>query len=336
MEREDIRIRKAIMHVLDTQSGQCIYSENELDTGSDFCDFLRGHIWKVMESDEKKECVFEDDSEAAGWIKNLNTENFVTVSFYLANSLYGIMEENIDIPAADLFVVVYEIEREKYLAILKMNYKRSYTHQTIPGTETNVGVAIQKATLPGGTQKLSEAAIIELENRKRLYVTEKRYDVNGIKTNYFSQLFLRCRANRSEKEKLNTVQRVVEHMQQKYYCEGSGQVKRQIEAAIAMDHALEETGKIEIRDIIKRILENEEMQQEAREKLERYGIENDRIEPKNESTKKRISFQTLKTDTGIEIRIPTQEFERDSIQLMDCEDGTIQMLIGNFERIEKR
>ena len=69
MEREDIRIRKAIMHVLDTQSGQCIYSENELDTGSDFCDFLRGHIWKVMGSDEKKECIFEEDSEAAGWIK---------------------------------------------------------------------------------------------------------------------------------------------------------------------------------------------------------------------------------------------------------------------------
>ena len=35
--------------------------------------------------------ILESDSEAAGWIRNLNTENFVTVSFYLANSLYGII-----------------------------------------------------------------------------------------------------------------------------------------------------------------------------------------------------------------------------------------------------
>ena len=49
----------------------------------------------------------------------------------------------------------------------------------------------QKAILPGENQKLAEAALIDMTD-KNLKIIEKKYDVNGVKTNYFSQLFLQC------------------------------------------------------------------------------------------------------------------------------------------------
>lgn len=334
MEKEDIRIQKVIMHILDTQTGQAIYSDTEMDAGPDFKDFLKGHIYRVLESDEKKKSRFQELSEAAGWIEQLNAENFVTISFYLANSLYGIMNSNIDIPAADLLLVLFEIESEKYLAILKMNYKRSYTHRELPGAGRNVDIAVQKATLPGSGAKLSEAAIVNLKNRDELYVLEKRYEINGVKTNYFSEIFLQCKTNRSEKDKLSIVQRTIQNVQQKYYADNSP--KRQIETAQTMNRALAEDGEIDTKELIGQVLEGKEMQQEATELLERYGLGNSTIQPENENTRKKLYCQTLKTDTGIELKIPIQEFERDSIQFMDCEDGTMQMLIGNFGRVERR
>lgn len=332
--KEDIRIRRVIMHILDTQQGICVYSEREMDIGSDFSDFLKDHISRIMESDEKKECIFEPESQVKEWVRALTDENFVQASFCIANRLHTIMEYNIEIPAADFFVILYQIEGISYLAFLKMNYKRSYTHRIQRSPEANTEVAVQKATLPGNTQKLTEAAVICLKDRERLYVVEKRYEVNGVRTNYFSKMFLECRDKWSEKEKLSIVQRTMDNLQKKYYAEHE-QVKKQIETAVLLEKELEEKGKIEIQEIIES-LENEEMQQEAKEKLERYQIENDRLEPQNDNTRKKLSFQSFKTDTGIEIKIPTREFEHENIQFMDCEDGTMQMLIGNFCRIEKK
>ena len=45
------------------------------------------------------------------------------------------MNSNIDIPAADVAVVVFSAEGVDYFGFLKLNYKTSYTHAT-KATET--------------------------------------------------------------------------------------------------------------------------------------------------------------------------------------------------------
>ena len=62
-----------------------------------------------------------------------------------------------------------------------MNYKSSYTHYTVSdlGENTN-DIIMQKALLPSQSQRLSEAAVIDLETMEILLL-EKKYDVNGDK-----------------------------------------------------------------------------------------------------------------------------------------------------------
>ena len=48
-----------------------------------------------------------------------------------------------------------------------------------------------KSILPTESQRLQEAAIINLSDLS-VYAIEKKYDVNGEKTNYFTYLFLKC------------------------------------------------------------------------------------------------------------------------------------------------
>ena len=44
MEKGEIRLRKVIVHILDSTVGLPVLSDTLLDYGSDFEDFLRGHI----------------------------------------------------------------------------------------------------------------------------------------------------------------------------------------------------------------------------------------------------------------------------------------------------
>ena len=75
---------------------------------------------------------------------------------------------------------------------------------------------MQKALLPSESQRISEAAVIRLEDMDILLL-EKKYDVNGAKTNYLSQLFLKCHAPLSQKSRMNIVAKAVEQVNNKYY-----------------------------------------------------------------------------------------------------------------------
>ena len=61
------------------------------------------------------------------------------------------------------------------------------------------------------------------------------------------------------------------------------------------------------------------------------------IEPKNETTVKKFAKQHLTTDTGIEIKIPMEQYNStDNIEFMTNEDGTISVLIKNIGHITSK
>ena len=46
MQKEDIRIRHVIVHILDSTVGLPVLSDQEIEFGSDFAEFLRDHIFR--------------------------------------------------------------------------------------------------------------------------------------------------------------------------------------------------------------------------------------------------------------------------------------------------
>ena len=217
MIKEDIRIKRVIVHILDSTVGMPVLSDSELEFGSDLADFLREHIYKIVAGDDCKSCQFyKEESEVYKMLIQYDEEYFVDISKDMANYLYQIMNSNIDIPAADLMVVRFDEKGESYLALLKMNYKEFYTHKTQSVDEKNENRIIKyKSILPTESQRLQEAAIIRLSDLS-VYAIEKKYDVNGEKTNYFTYLFLKCSGKLSPKSKLSIVSRAVESVQNNY------------------------------------------------------------------------------------------------------------------------
>ena len=337
MKKDDIIMKLGIVHILDSAVGMPVLSDALLDMGSGLSDFFKAHIEKFTESDEVKRCRFSEDSRVMELIRNCSGDNFIETSRQLCEKLYAIMNANIDIPAADVAVLVFSAEGTDYFGFLKLNYKTSYTHATKSEKEgcNRNEIILQKAILPSGGQKLSEAFVVNLSDGSIL-LTEKKFEVNGEKKNYFSELFLECSAPLSQKSKLDLVTRAVEQVNRKYY--GEEDAGRRMETKKAIYEELGETGSLKVEEVKEKIFpDSPQMQEELTEKLEKYHLEKEVIRPKRENTIKKFQKQHLTTDTGIEITIPMEEYKNpDRVEFLTNPDGTVSVLIKNIGRLRTK
>jgi len=337
-DKDDIRINRAILHILDSTTGLPVLSDVELDMGSDLCDFLKNHIFRLLTGDDWKACEFyKEESEVFRALQDYSEENFIPISQMLASMLYEIMNGNIAILPADFILAEYRVNNTTFLAMLKMNYNMSYTHRTESEGDLHVNhIARHRSILPSEGQRLSEACFIHLGDFS-VQLVEKKYEVNGEKTAYFSKLFLKCGAALSAKSKLAAVEKAVEQVQKKYYDEKE-QFGASMEAKSIIHEELADEGSLNIPRVIDKIFkEKEEYKQEVREKLDQYHIAEEEVTPTSDATVRKYEKQCLKTDTGIELKIPMEQYQNhEQVQFITGEDGTISVLLKNIGHIITR
>ncbi|MGN0307942.1 MAG: nucleoid-associated protein [Lachnospiraceae bacterium] len=336
--KEEIRIIQMIVHILDATVGMPVLSDSILEYGSDFSDFVREHIGRIGNKDEAKDCEFyQKESEIYQLLAGGIGENFVSISQEIASRLYTLMNSNIDIPSADLLVVHFNLGPNEYLALLKMNFKAGYTHRTMAKEEGNINDIISyKAVLPTHSQRLTEAAIIDLHSLK-LKVVEKKYEVNGEKTNYFSYLFLKCSGQMSHKSKLDIVTRAIDKVQREGIEEGRA-YEAQLQAKAIIQEELVQKGGFVVEDLADRVFEEQaDLRNAFQEQMEKYDLVRQEVLPQSDTTIRKYQKQYLMTDKGIEIKIPMEQY-RDSgcVEFITNEDGTISLLIKNIERLEAK
>ncbi len=340
MNKEDIRIKNVIVHILDSTIGMPVLSDKELEYGSEIAEFLKEHIAKISSGDDTKECRFyREESEVLHMLESYADDDFVEISKDIATLLYEIMNSNIDIPSADLMVVRFREGEDEYLALLKMNYKTQYTHRTMTledGEGNSNEIIRHKSLLPSESQRLTEAAIIKLDDLS-LHVIEKKYEVNGEKTNYFSFLFLKCSAHLSHKSKLSIVSRAVESVQKEGFDETECFAK-QMRAKSIIQEEIEEKGGFVVEELAEKIFEEEpELRVAFQDKMEKYDMVKEEIQPKSENTVRKYQSQHLYTDTGIEIKIPMEQYKNPrSVEFITNPDGTVSVLIKNIEHLEAK
>ncbi|MFI3201468.1 MAG: nucleoid-associated protein [Eubacteriales bacterium] len=332
MVKEEIRIKQVIIHIMDALVGMPVLSDEVIDFGSEFAEFVREHIYKVVGTDEAKVCEFyKEHSEIYQMMTEYKSEHFVEISKDIAMYLYEIMNSNIEIPSGDLCIAEVKEREERYLAILKLNYKEFYTHRTKSAEDSTTNeIILHKSILPNSSQKLTEAAIINLQDFS-VRLVEKKYNVNGEKTNYFSYLFLKCSSKLSNKTKLSIVAKAVETVQKEYFQEHK-QFEEHMKAKNVIHEELLEKGSFVVEELGEKIFEEDESLKAAfQEQLEKYDIVKEEIAPTYENTTKKFQKQQLITDTGIEIKIPMEQYKDSKcVEFITNDDGTTSVVIKNI------
>ena len=337
MQQDEIIIREGIVHILDGELGYPVYSEEKLELSPVINDFFRAHIYKLFSGDDLKKCYFDEEAASPVYeiVKGFSEENLVESSKKLAEKLYEIMNANIAIPSGDLAVVSFQVNGKKHLAILKLNYKESFVHMTNTEETGNVNQIIcYQSTLPTTGVKLSEAVIIDLSDFS-VQLVEKKYEVNGKKVNYLSELFLNCKAAMSQKTRLNIVTKAVEQVNRKHF---EDEPLKAMEAKSVIKEEIENTGALNVEHVSEKLYgDMPQIKEEFDAKMEKYHMEKAEVKPQSEKTTKKFEKQYLKTDTGIEINIPMEQFEDiEQVEFITNADGTISVLIKNINKISTR
>ncbi len=334
MSYDDIILRNAVLHILDSTVGMPVLSDTLLNLNPELNDFLKNHMVRILSSDDTKKCRFLEGSQVRKRLEGFTEEELLPVSRDLAANLYPLMNQNITIPAGDLFFVTYQLESRLFLAVLKMNYREYYVHYTETAEEGNSNdVVKQRAALPG-SGKLSEAAFLDLSDYS-LLLTEKKYEINGEKQYYFSERFLECTTQMSQKTKLGIVTKAVEQINKKFF---EDDLDKQMEAKSVIHNDILEQGSLIPESIGEKLYGSiPEIQEEFTEKLEKYHMTDEEVRPSHPSTLKKYEKQFLTTDTGIEINIPMEEYNnKNHVEFITNPDGTISVLIKNISHLSSR
>ena len=335
--KEEINLRKVIMHVLDSLAGQPQLSDMPIELNADLSDFIKSHIANIFGGDDSKKCEFhKKESEVYSILNDYSDEAFIEKSKERATVLYGIMNANIDIPPADLFVVRFSSDSLDYLALLKMNYKPQYTHRCVPVDEGLVNeVCTYKEILPAGSQKLAEECVIRLTDLA-VWVVEKKAEINGKKEDYFSEFFLKCSSKLSDKKKLAIVTKAIESVNDRAY-EDMYKYEPQMKAKAIINNELEKNGGFSVEHIADLVYEDRpDLKSEFNNRMERYDLIREEVAPVSDNTTQKYARQCLVTDTGIEIKIPMLQYEEDNVEFITNPDGTMSLHIKNIGNISAK
>ncbi len=111
-----------------------------------------------------------------------------------------------------------------------------------------------------------------------------------------------------------------------------------MEAKAILQEELAEKGGFLVEDLADKIFEEKaDLRNAFQEQIEKYDLVRQEVLPQSESTVRKYQKQHLLTDTGIEIKIPMEQYRNPAnIEFITNEDGTVSLLIKNIEHLEAK
>lgn len=334
----NIKIEKAVLHILDNNVGIPVLSDKELEPDNEINSFLEKHIEKLLNDSNLKEAKFiEDSNSMSDLCRHLagNAGHFLQTSIYTAQRLFDIMTKNVDIVPADLICCLFNYDGQPYFGILKLNYKTGFTHYVENVEEGNVNTIIRYRTLlPSDSQKVDECAFINL-NSFGIKLIEKAYEINGEKEFYLSRLFLICSTNLSDNEKLKIIDKVTQKINKKFFDEDFNNIAK---LKKVVSESLEETSSIELNTIADEVFENNlEIKSEYIAEIQKAGLDEKSISVPQKLAERKYRTSKIKTDTGVEINFPSSYYnDKDKLEFINNQDGTVSILIKNVNKITNK
>lgn len=123
----DIYLKKAVLHIVDREAGDPVYSQKEMDLTREYTrDYLTKKIQKLP-STHTKTGVLTEGSVFAKLCQQTKND-FLISSIKIVSRWYDTYKESEESPSASVFIALYEEDTQLYLALLKVNFQEGYTN----------------------------------------------------------------------------------------------------------------------------------------------------------------------------------------------------------------
>lgn len=327
-------IQQAILHIFDFETQLHVFSQQPLNlSNQDVLEFVSKQMESLASDLQHQTATIGATSPLVPLLATYRTtRDFLGLAESLATILgqeFGRCEA---MGQADLLVIEFQTAGQQQVACVLLNRKSAYTHH-VSHSEDGVSNEIirHQAILPNSSQKPTTYAIIDMQketvvyrDRKRMYDGEKRF--------VLAEIVLTCeQAEQSPKATLKLVNEITAELAATHDIQPSVALAKVKQCLV--ENAQTATP-LAPSEIAKTVFEQEPaLQQQFQEKLIEKAVPKQVvIAPKvAERTGK---MHTLKTDMGIEIRIPSEHVSNaDYIEFINQPDGTIAIQLRNIAKI---
>lgn len=328
-----IIINKAILHILDFNSGVTVFSDKELTIENSVETFLLKHIEKAYYDQNLKLGTFYEDSVFKEKFNSyINEElNFIDFSRYIVEVMYNTISKSDKMESTDLLVCDLILDDERFLALFKCNNRIGFIHQVIQTDEGIKNDIINNfAIMPNLTQKIDEYAFISALSQTIKFV-DKKSSIDGEEAHIISDYILECSFTASPKTTMETVNFIAKKVAENH---GRNSVETITKAKAFIAENTQVSEYLEPMNLGKQIFSDSPiMQEEYFNEIKSSGLA-DTIKIDRDFALKKTKSHKIKTDTGIEINIPVDYFQnKDYVEFINNPDGTLSINLKNIGKL---
>lgn len=330
-------IKKAILHILDFNSDICVISQKELDV-ADFGteEFIHKHIEKIGGDTAAQMGSFNDYSLFKETLDKYMKKqiSFTDFSTAACNLLYQQVSKADEPESMDLLVCQWSDENREFMGMLILPNKIAYTHQVVSEEDGVANKIIRYYTLlPNTSQKITSYAVVDLLNYM-ISVCDKKRSISGEETMVLPDHVLGCSHEKSQREIVRRIKKAAVAVAEEFGDNGVMAVTRA--KNFIKENAIENVPFTPSELGTEIFGENKMMKNSFEEKTRDMELPV-KIRMENSKIVKSVSSHKIKTDTGIEIKIPTEHMEDNRyVEFINNPDGTLSIQLNNIGKITNR
>lgn len=332
-------INKYITHVLNKESDVPILNDFECKVFQNVDKFLQKSIKKVSRDSDLRKAIFKNYND--NLIKNCcesmiyDESTFVENSKEIAAYLFNIMKINAELESCDLVICLYTVKDEKYIAILKLDYRNTYNHQiTCEDDKLNIQI-IQNEVAIHENSKIKQATIVGvngINDEYQLRVLDKDSEKEERDTKWITE-FLNIEKIKDDTYKTKMFKKASETWITNAL---STDIKQAEDARSILNYMLKEKDDIDIATFADKAIANEELKENFIDYAKDKDIKG-YINIDKKWVDRNLKKRKIKTDTGFNINGDLVDFEDPmKYRVSQNKDGSIDITIKNIKFYEEK
>ncbi|MVO71189.1 nucleoid-associated protein [Paeniclostridium sordellii] len=332
-------IHKFIVHVLDKNSEVPILNDFEGKVSQEVDKFFQKIIKRVSKDDDLRKGIFKDYENNV--VKNCCEQIIYDESTFLENSkeiaayLFDVMKINAELESCDLAICLYTVKDEKYVGILKLDYKRLYTHSIeFIDDKFNIQMVPNEIGIPE-TQRQKQCAIVGLtgmNDEYHLRLLDKDAEKEELESKFINE-FLNAEKIVDDKHKTKVFKNSAETWITNAL---ANDIKQAEDVRSVLNYTLKEKEEIDLEDFVEKSIDNNDLKESFKEHMEEKGI-GSAFNIDKQWVEKKLKKRSIKTDTGFDIKADLNDFEDPmKYSVKQNSDGSIDITIKNIKFYEEK
>ena len=334
-------IHKYIVHVLDRNSDNPILNDYEGKNNVEVDKFFQKIINRVTKDDDLRKAVFKDYNEnlVRACCEQIiyDESTFVHNSKEIASYLFDIMKKYEDIDSCDLAMCLYSVKDEKYVGIIKLDYKKLYTHSIeLLDEKFNIQIVSNEIGIPD-TGRQKQCALVGVSGindyfHLRLLDKDSEKEDTENKSRFINE-FLQAEKINDDKYNTKTFKNTADNWITNAM---SNNIKKAEDVRSILNYTLKEKEEVDIEQFVEESIDDDELKESFKELMVDRGLETN-FSIDKQWVEKKLKKRSIKTDTGFDLKGNLADFEDPmKYSVRQNPDGTVDIVIKNVTFYEEK